>query len=443
MVVVFSIFVIVLIGKYAISYAKKGINQIGKTTAKLVGKTMGEPMQKDLMGHINVLIVWYAWEHERGSFLTDTIMLASFDPTLWAVTFLSIPRDTYVIYDNWRKGKINGVYRSKYLETDGDEDKAAMALARKVEEITDVPISYYMMINFDGFTEFIDTLGWIDVQVKQTIHDPYFPWPHNSYKTFHIDAWPQHLDGATALKYARSRKTTSDFSRALRQQQVIEWVIKKLVSANALSKAKSLYNKFKDVIQTNISFKNMLWLSSYIERLKYFFSYVYTADCDLRYLDLTDPGCVMRFGDPQEFWWASVIIPEGASYGKLDYYKKTQDFAFRVVYNQKMLMENAPISLYNGIDKKAAKKQGYNVNGVAGALSLDLKKRGFNIVDLDNTKEFFDETILYIPGDGRYPETVDALKAFVDVDRVTVDATGEYGSGGISLILGYDYVKRL
>ena len=106
-------------------------------------------------------------------------------------------------------------------------------------------------------------------------------------------------------------------------------------------------------------------------------------------------------------------------------------------------MEKAPIALYNGIDKKTAKKQGYNVNGVAGALSLDLKKRGFNVVDLDNTKEFFDQTTLYLPGDGRYPETVEALKAFVDVDRVEVDTTGKYGSGGISLILGYDYVKRL
>ena len=108
-----------------------------------------------------------------------------------------------------------------------------------------------------------------------------------------------------------------------------------------------------------------------------------------------------------------------------------------------MLMEKAPLSLYNGIDKKAAKKKGYNVNGVAGILSLDLKKRGFNVVDLDNTDEFFDETVIYLPGDGRYPETVDALKAFVDIDRIEVDKTGKYGTGGIDLILGNDYVKRL
>jgi len=93
-----------------------------------------------------------------GGFLTDTIMLASFDPTLGAVTFLSIPRDTYVIYDGGRRGKINGIYRAKYLET-GDEDKAAKALAKKVEEITDVKIPYYAMVNFDGFVKFVDALG--------------------------------------------------------------------------------------------------------------------------------------------------------------------------------------------------------------------------------------------------------------------------------------------
>ena len=108
-----------------------------------------------------------------------------------------------------------------------------------------------------------------------------------------------------------------------------------------------------------------------------------------------------------------------------------------------MLMEKAPIAVFNGIDKKAAKAKGYNVNGIAGILALDFKKRGFNIVDIDNTEEFFEETIIYLPWDGRYPETIDALKAFVDVDRIEVDKMGTYGSGGITLILGSDYLKRM
>lgn len=441
-----SIFVIIFLWKYAIQYAKNGIKWVWTSAVKLVGKTVGETMKKDLMWHINVLIVGYAGEGERGGYLTDTIMLASFDPTLGVVTFLSVPRDTYVDYNAWWKGKINGVYWSEYLNNGRDDDAAAKALAKTVSDITDVPIDYYMMVDFDGFVAFIDSLWGIDVEVKETIHDPYYPWKGNSYQLFHIDIGIQHIDGADALKYARSRKTTSDFSRALRQQQVIEWIFHQIMKSVWLAnvhKLQDLYTQFQDLVDTNISIKQMLGLASSADDLEHFFSYVYTADCDLRYLDLTYPWCVMRFGLPDNFWWASVLIPEGASHDNLSYYKKTQDFAFRVIYHQEMLMENAPITLLNGIDKDAAKAKGYNVNGAAGALSLELKKRAFNVVDLGNTDEFFDETVVYIPSDDAYPETIDALKSFVDLQYVWVDSSWQYGATGVSLILGNDYLSKL
>ena len=53
-------------------------------------------MVKDEFGHINVLIVGYAGGTYHGSFLTDTLMLASFDPEKGTVSFVSIPRDLYV-----------------------------------------------------------------------------------------------------------------------------------------------------------------------------------------------------------------------------------------------------------------------------------------------------------------------------------------------------------
>jgi hypothetical protein len=72
-----------------------------------------------------------------------------------------------------------------------------------------------------------------------------------------------------------------------------------------------------------------------------------------------------------------------------------------------------------------------------------MKVRGFDIVDIDNTEEFFDETILYLPGRWRYPATVDMLKSFVDIAEIRVDETNQYSSGGVTLILGQDYLKRL
>ena len=99
-------------------------------------------------------------------------------------------------------------------------------------------------------------------------------------------------------------------------------------------------------------------------------------------------------------------------------------------------MEDAEVGIFNGIDKQAATNAGYNINGVASQIALDMKVRGLNVVDIDNTEEFFDKTILYLPGWGWYPATVDILKSFVDVAEIRVDETNEYSSGGGNVDFG-------
>jgi hypothetical protein len=210
-----------------------------------------------------------------------------------------------------------------------------------------------------------------------------------------------------------------------------------------LKSLQDLYATFEEMMVTNVSMKQMFWVLPKVEAIEYFFSFVYTADCDLRYLDLTTPGCVLRHGNRANFWWAAVVIPEWASYGNLGYYKKTQDFAFWVTHHQEFLMERAEIWVFNGIDKQAARNLGYNVNGVASELALDLKIRWFEVIDIDNTEEFYDKTTLYLPGNGWYPATVDMLKSFVDIAEIRVDEAGEFSSGGVSLILWQDYLNKL
>lgn len=445
-VVAGAIFLIIFAAKWVFAYVKKWANAIGVSSTRIISQQLWEPMEVDELWNINALIVWYSWIDDWGGFLTDTIMVASMNPKLWAVTFLSIPRDLYVDYNEWYKWRINWLYWSKFLATEWDEDIAAKALAKKVGEVTGLDVPYYMMVDFEWFTNFIDELDGIEVDVKEPIFDPYYPWPNNGYQTFQIAWWVQVLSGDIALKYARSRQTTSDFSRTLRQQQIIKWVIKKIIwqvwTLN-VTKLQDTYTTFDEMVITNVSMKQMLWVIPTVEAIEHYFSFVYTADCDLRYLDLTTPWCVLRHGDRSNFWWAAVVIPEWASYYNLSYYKKTQDFAFWVTHHQEFLMERAKIGVFNGMDKQVARAAWYNVNGVASQLALDLKIRGFDVVDIDNTEEFFDKTVLYLPWYGWYPATVDMLKAFIDINEIRVDETGEYSSGGATLILWQDYVKKL
>ena len=196
--------------------------------------------------------------------------------------------------------------------------------------------------------------------MKEPLYDDQYPGANDSYTVFQVSAGMQHFDGATALKFARSRKSTSDFSRSFRQQQIIAAVVDKLkqsVGITNIAEMKKIYAKGMEIFQTNISLENMLWMAQYGKEKPKFFSYVYEADCSTKSTNLAIPGCVLVFGDRASFGGQSVMIPIGASRGNLSYYKKTQDVAHRLVYRQDVLSEEAPIIIQNGIDKESAKKQ--------------------------------------------------------------------------------------
>lgn len=410
---------------------------------KLVSQQIGTPMQLDEFGHVNVLIAWSAGAKYRGWALTDTLMLASFNPDEGTVTFLSIPRDMYVKFWRGATWKINSLYPAMYIDWNEDHELWISSLLAKVSEITWVPVSYYAMVDFDWFVEFIDEMGGVDVEVKEPLYDDQFPWPNDSYTVFQVSAWPQHFDGTTALKFARSRKSTSDFSRAFRQQQIIASLVDALkwsVSLTNLWEMKALYTKWMSTFKTNIGLENMLRLTQYAENKPQFFSFVFEADCLTTSYSVTKPWCVLHYGNKAAFGGQSVMIPDGATPSNLSYYVKTQDVAHWLVYRQDILKEAAPIVIQNGIDKQLAKVQGYKTTGVADEIAVDLALRWFQIDDIDNAETPLEKTTLFVDEPLRYKETIDALAAFVPYTDVI--ETGQYGSG-IHVILGNDWLKRM
>ncbi len=423
---------------------KNVISNIGKETAKIVAKGSGDSMVKDTMGNINVLLVWYAGEDERGWLLTDTVMVASYNPDLGTVTFLSIPRDLYVTYHRWGRGRLNGTYRAKYLDSGDDHEAGAEYLMEKITQITGIHLQYYAFVSFEGFVRYVDSLWWVTIDVPTDLNDPYYPDNNNGFQTFSVAKGVQDMDGDTALKYARSRKTTSDFSRTLRQQQIIKGMLDKIVwwlSITNIGKTRQMYADALDMVKTNISTKEILWLVKYLDSEKRFFSFVYTADCDKRYFEMTFPWCVLHVWNTQDYDGQSVLLPIWATPGNINYYKHTKEFAFWVVHNQEFLLENAPIKVLNGIDKNRAKSQWYNIEGIATRLAIDLKAQAFNIADIKNHDEQIEKSIIYVQDKEAYQHTVDLLGIFVDIDEVR-----EYGTWDlwywVSLVLGNDYVLK-
>jgi len=81
---------------------------------------------------------------------------------------------------------------------------------------------YYALIGFEGFQNVIDTLDGITIDVPESFTDYTYPKNELQVMTVHFDTGVQIMSGERALQYARSRHSTSDFARSLRQQLIVQ-----------------------------------------------------------------------------------------------------------------------------------------------------------------------------------------------------------------------------
>lgn len=217
--------------------------------------SFGKTLDTDENGRTNILLVGTGGEGHDGANLTDTIIVASIDYDNKVVPMLSIPRDFYIMD---RQQRINSVYDTE-MRIEGKDD-GIDTLKEIIEDITNLDIQYYAKVDFNGFVQIVDALGGVDVYVENPIYDPYYPKGETIYfETFSLDPGWQTLDGETALKYARSRKTTSDFDRAKRQQQLLFALKEKALNLEILTNAGKIgdiYDSVDASIETNLSGRN-------------------------------------------------------------------------------------------------------------------------------------------------------------------------------------------
>ncbi|GBL19072.1 uncharacterized protein SAOUHSC_00997, partial [Anaerolineaceae bacterium] len=143
-----------------------------------------------------------------------------------------IPRDLYVQIPGF-EGR-DRIEQPPTLKAMRKTSGGGPALAMKtVTANLGIATDYYLRINFTAFETFIDELGGIELDIPKALDDPTYPDCCFGYEPFYIAAGRQLLDGKTALKYARTRKTDGgDFDRAARQQQVLLAVRDKLFDLN-------------------------------------------------------------------------------------------------------------------------------------------------------------------------------------------------------------------
>lgn len=408
---------------------------IGKETVKVLSTSLGQEMQKDGSWNVNILIVGVGGSAHQWGYLADSMMVASFNPQLGAVTFLSLPRDLYIQKDKQIFGKINMLLAHGYNKYQ-DLGSGALYLAEKVEEITGLPIPYYAIIDFQGFTTMIDQVGWVEVTLKKDFVDYQYPNDNRGYETFRLLSGTHLLSWETALKYVRSRHSTSDFSRSARQQEIMKALLVKIFSTQGalnVNNLKKLYEQYAQIVTTNVDVKEIIGMSKYVYDLKHFFSFNYTNECGYTTFRLMKPWCFLYAPLMEEFAGMSVLLPDGASVSSLSMYKYMQGFTSYVAHDQGYLVEGLKIQVQNGIDKKRKGK----VNGLASNVAVKLKKYGFQIVDVDNASEGYEDTILYVHTTGDYQKTLSTLKTFLPIDQILT--WNQLSGVDITLIIGGKY----
>jgi LCP family protein required for cell wall assembly len=199
---------------------------------------------------------------------SDTMILFTIDPVSKTAGMLSIPRDMWVNIPGSGYGRINTAFSiGAGAKLPGGGPGLAM---QTVSQFLGVPVNYYAQVDFGTFIQMIDTIGGIDVLVKnRLVLDPLGTGMD------HLVVTPglRHLNGAKALAYARTREQTSggDVDRAQRQQDVIFAILNKVFTPDYfptfLKQAPTLYTQMSGGIHTNLSFDDGLRLAALLQQV--------------------------------------------------------------------------------------------------------------------------------------------------------------------------------
>lgn len=442
------VFLVVFFGQYLMLLAQGAMWTIKQTTVNVVSQTLWKKMETDIQGNINVLLVGFGGEKHSWAYLADTIIVASFSPEDKSVTMISLPRDLYVGITWQFANKINALFAWKYNKNK-DLNEAALALAEKASEITWLTIPYYALVDFQWFRDVVDSVWGVDIDVPYNLTDRAYPNGMRWYEIFSVKKWLQIFDGDTALKYARSRHSTSDFSRALRQQQIIQWVISKIMSTeNIINPAKwtELYDSYKTLVTTNIDVDEMLWLTKYAVDMPHINSFVLTMECSTRSFTRMKPWCLLYPWKRDAFGGMSVILPIWWSQWSVSFYDNTQFFGYVVAHNQAYLNEGMTIEILNWIDEDVARQYRYR-EWLAGKMATKLTNFAFDIASVDNTDTTTDFTSFVYHGTWSSEWTVEALWLFMDISQETSGSllwTWYVPWSGIdaTIILWNDFLER-
>lgn len=189
--------------------------------------------------------------------LTDTIMLAGFNPETNQAFILSIPRDTFVGSNEATAGgfdKINALYQ-----------KSPQKTVEAVENLTGINIDYYITVKTSALIEIVDAIGGVDFDVP--INMDYDDDTQDLH--IHLKAGQQKINGEKAEQLVRFRHNNNgttysaeygdnDEGRMKTQREFLKAIATQVVQWNNIDKVKEITNAIFKNLKTDITLSKIL-----------------------------------------------------------------------------------------------------------------------------------------------------------------------------------------
>jgi LCP family protein required for cell wall assembly len=340
---------------------------------------------------LNVLVLGIdTRDGDRTTQNTDTMIIISLDPLNKTAAMLSLPRDIYINKPGTYQGKINGAFAFGGPEL----------TRRVVNDLLAIRIHSYALVNFEAFNRIVNGVGGVIVDVRRPLRDESFPTADFGVERINISPGPQLMFGDTALKYARSRHDSNDYSRARRQQDVIGALRAKLSTPQALRTVPSLMSGVGTTIETDFDPANVLPLArtaTGIDNENITSEVLYPCGGDY-------PHCELTYDNEGGFY----LTPDVA---------KIRDLAATLFYDPKVRQEGARVEVQNTGALSTVAKQ----------VADRLEARAFGVSGVTDGASAKSAVVLRNPGK-RY--TAEQLKTQLGLPIEMAD-----GSGGPDIVV--------
>ncbi|CAM4000694.1 LCP family protein [Alkalicoccus chagannorensis] len=250
-----------LIAGGIVAYVLTQVNNVTTSASQELDRGDRSEIREDAVNpsNDNISILFLGVDDRDGdlSGRTDANILATFNQEEGSVKLVSIPRDTLVDIPDRGPDKIN------HAHAFGGVDLAVETF----EEMLDVPVDYFVTLNFVSFMEIVDIFDGVEVDSDFAFTEMD---SQDNQDAVEIVEGEQVLDGEQALAYTRMRDhdPSGDIGRGERQQEVMESLLREGASFRSITRFDDVMESLEDHMKTNLSFNDIVGMHSYASSME-------------------------------------------------------------------------------------------------------------------------------------------------------------------------------